>query len=144
MQKLISNREMFRQLLARDILDILYDINAGNCVDLVTVKKHLNNSASEKHYFNLHTSEGWGYRDFNDRFYRAVQSINDKGYGITVRKHTNNKLYVFSTRSLRKDVWKQFVADNFKTWDTNYSNNTGYNINTERDEATAMNVIDVA
>ena len=144
MQKLISNREMFRQLLARDILDILYDINAGNCVDLVTVKKHLNNSASEKHYFNLHTSEGWGYRDFDDRFYRAIQSINDKGYGITVRKHTNNKLYVFSTRSLRKDVWKQFVADNFKVWDTCYSNNTGYNINSERDEAEAMNVIDVA
>ena len=135
---------MFRQLLARDILDILHDINAGNCVDLVTVKRELNNSASEKHYFNLHTSKGWGYRDFNDRFYRAMQSINDKGYGITIRKHVNNKLYVFSTRSLQKDVWKQFVADNFNTWDTCYSNNTGYNINTELDEAEAMNVIDVA
>ena len=135
---------MFRQLLARDILDILHDINAGNCVDLVTVKRELNNSASEKHYFNLHTSKGWGYRDFNDRFYRAMQSINDKGYGITIRKHVNNKLYVFSTQSLQKDVWKQFVADNFNTWDTCYSNNTGYNINTELDEAEAMNVIDVA
>ena len=147
MQKLISNREMFRQLLARNILDILYDINAGNCVDLVTVREHLQHkdfNSALQHYYKLHTSKGWSYLCFDDRFYRAVQSINDKGYGISVRKHCNGKLYVFSTRSLRKDVWKQFVADNFKTWDTCYSNNTGYNINSERDEAEAMNVIDVA
>ena len=142
--KLISNREMFRQLLARDILDILHDINAGNCVDLVTVRKHLNGSASCKHYENLHTSKGWSYLCWDDRFYRAMQSINNKGYGITIRKHVNNKLYVFSTRSLRKDVWKQFVADNFNSWDTDYNMNAGYRLNADKDEAEAMNVIDVA
>ena len=105
MQKLISNREMFRQLLARDILAVLQDINAGNCVDLTTVRQQLQHkgfNSALQHYYKLHTSKGWSYMCFDDRFYRAIQSINDKGYGISVRKHTNNKLYVFSTQSLQK------------------------------------------
>lgn len=138
--KLISNREVFRQLLARDILAVLQYVNAGTCVDLVTVKQHLGTrdyNLAEQHYYNLHTSKGWGYLDFNDRFYRALQSINDKGYGISIRKHTNNKLYVFSTTALKRDAWKQFVADNFKTWDTDYNMNAGYRLNTEADELVA-------
>ena len=138
--KLISNREVFRQLLARDILAVLQYINAGNCVDLTTVKQHLGTrdyNLAEQHYYNLHTSRGWGYLDFNDRFYRAMQSINDKGYGISIRKHTNGKLFVFSTTALKRDAWKQFVADNFKTWDADYNMNAGYRLNTEADELVA-------
>ena len=136
-KKLISNREVFRQLLARDILAVLNDLNAGSCVDLVTVKNCLGThgfNLAERHYYNLHTSRGWGYLDFNDRFYRALQSINDKGYGISIRKHTNNKLYVFSTTALERDAWKQFVADNCTVWRTDYNMNAGYKRNTQLDE----------
>ena len=136
-KKLISNREVFRQLLARDILAVLEDLNAGTCVDLATVKNYLGTrgfNLAEQHYYNLHTSRGWGYLDFKDRFYRALQSINDKGYGISIRKHTNNKLYVFSTTALERDAWKQFVADNCKTWTADYNMNAGYRKNTQLDE----------
>ena len=142
--KLISNREMFRQLLARDILDVLQEHNAGNFMRLLDVKRWLNNSASEKHYYNLHTSKGWGYRDFNDRFFRAVQSINDKGYGVSIRKHTNGQLYVFSTKSMQIDWLNKFIAEHFRDWTACYNNNAGYRLNANEDEAEAMNVIDVA
>ena len=140
MQKLISNREMFRQLLARNILDILYDINAGNCVDLVTVREHLQHkefNSALQHYYKLHTSKGWSYLCFDDRFYRAVQSINNKGYGIKIAKGTDNKLYVFNTQYANSTRWAEFLSTLFTVWTTNYSNNTGYNINAQRDELVA-------
>ena len=144
MQKLISNREMFRQLLARDILNILEEHNAGTWMRLTDVREQLNNSASVKHYFDLHTSKGWSYLCFDDRFYRAVQSINNKGYGIKIAKGTDNKLYVFNTDYANSTRWAEFLSELFTVWTTNYSNNTGYNINASLDEAEAMNVIDVA
>lgn len=134
MQKLISNREMFRQLLARDILNILQEWNAGTWMLLCDVKQQLNNSASEKHYFDMHTSKGYSYLCFDDRFYRAIQSINDSGYGLTVRKGSDNKLYVFSTDAIKTNNWAKFISESFDTWRTCYNNNTGYNINTDLDE----------
>ena len=135
--KLISNREMFRQLLARDILAVIQQQNAGTWMRLTDIKQQLNNSASEKHYFDLHTSKGWSYIDFDDRFYRAVQSINNNGYGIRVAKGTDNKLYVFNTQYATTSKWAEFLSELFVDWDTCYSNNTGYNINTQLDEAVA-------
>lgn len=136
-KKLISNREMFRQLLARDILNILQEWNAGTWMRLTDVKEQLQrkgfNSALQ-HYYNLHTSKGWSYMCFNDRFYRAIQSVNDKGYGLTVRKGQDNKLYVFSTQYVNKSKWNEFLNEMFTVWNTNYNNNTGYNINSELDE----------
>lgn len=136
-KKLISNREMFRQLLARDILNILEEWNAGTWMRLTDVKEQLQrkgfNSALQ-HYYNLHTSKGWSYMCFNDRFYRAIQSVNDKGYGLTVRKGQDNKLYVFSTDYVNKSKWNEFLTETFTVWNTNYNNNTGYNINSELDE----------
>ena len=135
--KLISNREMFRQLLARDILAIIEQFNAGTWMLLQDVKAQLNNTASEKHYYDLHTSRGWGYLDFNDRFYRAIQSINDSGYGLTVRKGQDNKLYVFNTDYATQSKWNDFLSDMFAKWNTDYNRNAGYKHNSELDDAVA-------
>ena len=137
MQKLISNREMFRQLLARDILNILQEWNAGTWMLLHDVRAQLNNSVSEKHYYNLHTSKGWSYMCFNDRFYRAIQSINDKGYGLTVRKGQDNKLYVFNTNTIKTNNWAKFISESFDTWTADYNMNAGYRHNAKQDEAVA-------
>jgi hypothetical protein len=131
MQNLLSNRAMFKQLLARDILEILNMLNAGTCVDLATVREHLQTGKgdfslldyeSKKFYEQNCTSKGYGYTRFDDRFYRAIQSINDTGYGITVRKDKQTgKLFAFSTSVLKLDNWAQLIADCFSTWTVNYN-----------------------
>ena len=132
-QKLISNREMFRQLLARDILAILETVNSNTWCDLVTVREQLNNSASVRHYMDLCTAQGHCYLGFHDRFYRAIQGVNDKGYGITVRKDKQtNKLFVFNTNFA--DNYVESIADMFENWNANYNRNTGYKINAQLDE----------
>ena len=134
MKKLISNREMFRQLLARDILAIIEEWNAGTWMRLTDVREQLQGSASAKHYYDLHTSRGWSYLCFDDRFYRAVQSINNKGYGIKVAKGEDNKLYVFNTQYATTSKWAEFLSELFTDWNTDYNCNAGYSINTELDE----------
>ena len=142
MQKIISNREVFRQLLVRDILAVLEDLNAGTWLDVTTLKSKLGTrgyNLAEQHYYNLHTSKGWGYLDFNDRFYRALQSVNDKGYGIKVLKcKRSNKLFVFTDKYLTADKFNEFVALNlFSKWDADYNMNAGYRINADTDELVA-------
>ena len=136
MQKLISNREMFRQLLARDIFAILEDVNAGTWVDMTYLRRNLGNKAAARHYMNLHTSRGHGFTTYGDRFYRAMQSINDKGYGLTIRKDKQtNRLFVFSTKFA--DNYVESIADMFEDWTTCYKSNRGYEINTAKDEVVA-------
>lgn len=135
--KLISNREMFRQLLAKNILAVLQEFNGGTCMRLIDVKLQLQSMSAAMHYMNLHTSRGHCYTSFNDRFFRAIQSINNNGYGITVRKHTDGKLFVFNTNVLQHDNWQQLIHDSFTDWTTCYKSNRGYEINTQRDEAVA-------
>ena len=139
MQKLISNREVFRQLLVRDIVAIIEDLNAGTWLDVVTLRSKLQNALADRHYYNLHTSKGWGYLDFNDRFYRALQSVNDKGYGIKVLKcKRSNKLFVFTDKYLTADKFNEFVALNlFSKWDADYNMNAGYKLNAHTDELVA-------
>ena len=133
MQKLISNREMFRQLLARDITSILDDVNAGTWIDMTYISRTLHNTLSARHYMNLCTAQGHCYTSFNDRFYRAIQSINDKGYGLTVRKDKQtNRLFVFSTKFA--DNYVEAIADTFEDWNTCYKSNRGYEANTQLDE----------
>jgi len=128
MQKLLSNREMFKQLLARDILTILAELNDGSCVDLVTVREHLRGNfklhmyASKDFYMENCSSKGYGYTRFDDRFYRAIQSVNDKGYGLTVRKDkATGKLFAFNTDVLKLDNWIQLIAESFNTWTADYN-----------------------
>ena len=135
--KLISNREMFRQLLARDILAVLEEWNAGTGMRLIDIKAQLQGMSACRHYMNLHTSKGHGYLSYNDRFFRAVQSINDTGYGISIRKHTNGQLWAFSTQTLKHDGWQNFLAECFTNWTADYNRNTGYKHNAQRDEAVA-------
>ena len=135
--KIISNREMFRQLLARDILAILEQFNGGTCMRLIDIKAQLHGMSACRHYMNLHTSRGHGYLSFTDRFFRAIQSINDTGYGISIRKHTNGQLWAFSTQTLKHDNWQNFLAECFTKWTANYNRNTGYIHNAQRDEAVA-------
>ena len=135
--KIISNREMFRQLLARDILAILEQFNGGTCMRLIDIKAQLHGMSACKHYMNLHTSNGHGYLSFTDRFFRAIQSINDSGYGISIRKHTNGQLWAFSTQTLKHDNWQNFLAECFTNWTADYNRNAGYKLNTQRDEAVA-------
>ena len=134
MQKLLSNREIFRQLLERDITAILEDVNAGTWVDVHYLRGVLGtNSLSARHYMDLHTAQGHCFTDFSDRFYRALQSINDKGYGLTIRKDKQtNRLFVFSTKFA--DNYVEAIADTFEDWTTCYKSNTGYEINTAKDE----------
>ena len=133
MQKLISNREMFRQLLARDITAILDTVNAGTWIDMTYLRRNLHNTLSARHYMNLCTAQGHCYTSFNDRFYRAIQSINDKGYGLTVRKDKQtNRLFVFSTKFA--DNYVEAIADTFEDWTTCYKSNRGYEANTQLDE----------
>ena len=135
--KIISNREMFRQLLARDILAILEQFNGGTCMRLIDIKAQLHGMSACRHYMNLHTSRGHGYLSFTDRFFRAIQSINDTGYGISIRKHTNGQLWAFSTNTLKHDNWQLFIADCFTNWTADYNRNAGYIANTKLDEAVA-------
>ena len=135
--KLISNREMFRQLLARDILAILEQFNGGTCMRLIDIKAELHGMSACRHYMNLHTSRGHGYLSYTDRFFRAIQSINDSGYGISIRKHTNGQLWAFSTSTLKHDNWQLFIADCFTNWTADYNRNAGYIANTKLDEAVA-------
>ena len=133
MQKLISNREMFRQLLARDITAILDTVNAGTWIDMTYLRRNLHNTLSARHYMNLCTAQGHCYTSFNDRFYRAIQSINDTGYGLTVRKDKQtNRLFVFSTKFA--DNYVEAIADTFDDWTTCYKSNRGYEANTQLDE----------
>ena len=134
--KLISNRELFRQLLARDILAIIEDVNAGTWVDMTYLRNNLHNTTSARHYMHLHTAQGHCYTSFADRFYRAMQSINDAGYGLTVRKDKQtNKLFVFNTKFANNYV--EAIADTFEDWRTCYKSNRGYEINTAKDEVVA-------
>ena len=136
--KLISNREMFRQLLAKDILAIIEEVNAGNWIDVAYLRQVLHNTASARHYMKLHTSMGHCFTSFGDRFYRAMQSINDTGYGLTIRKDKQtNKLFVFSTEAIKHNSWSELVAESFTQWQTDYRSNRGYELNSERDEAVA-------
>ena len=135
--KLISNREMFRQLLARDILAILEQFNGGTCMRLIDIKAELHGMSACRHYMNLHTSRGHGYLSYTDRFFRAIQSINDSGYGVSIRKHTNGQLWAFSTSTLKHDNWQLFIADCFTNWTADYNRNAGYKLNSERDEVVA-------
>ena len=125
-QKLLSNRAMFKQLLARDILEILADLNANTWCDLATVRAHLKGNfklhmyASKKFYMNNCTAEGHSFTGFDDRFYRAIQSINDKGYGLTVRKDkATGKLFAFNTNFANN--FTESLADFFDDWAVNYN-----------------------
>ena len=138
MQKLLSNREIFRHFLARDITAILEDVTAGTWVDVHYLRGALGtNSLSARHYMDLHTAQGHCFTDFSDRFYRALQSINDKGYGLTISKDKQtNRLFVVRTKFEEKYV--EALADKFEDCNNFYKSKTGYEINNAKDEVASL------
>ena len=120
MKKLLSKRAMFKQLLARDIIAILTELNANTWCDLHTIRQQLDSTMSAKFYMDNCTAEGHCYLGFNDRFYRAIQSINDTGYGLTVRKdRQTGKLFAFNSNFA--DNFVESLADFFDDWTVNYN-----------------------
>ena len=117
---ILSKRQYFKQLLANDVQSVLDDWNGGAMLDVATVKRALANSDSDKFYVNNFSNAGWAYDSWADRFYRQLQSINGKGYGISILKNKlNNKLYAFNTDFAVKHM--KHIVDEYSLWTRNYN-----------------------
>ena len=115
MQKL-SNRKIFKQLLLQDVLNAIRETE-GTHIAVADLKTKLEYSISNKFYTN-NCSSGWSYTSWSDRFYRALQSIND-GVNVTVVKH-NNKLYAFDSGATKS--FNSMLLEGFATlWTKNYN-----------------------
>ena len=115
MQKL-SNRKIFKQLLLQDVLNAIKETE-GTHIAVADLKDKLENSISNRFYEN-NCSSGWSYTSWQDRWYRALQSIND-GENLTVVKH-NNKLYAFDSKATK--TFNSMLLEGFATlWTRNYN-----------------------
>jgi len=116
MQKL-SNRKIFKQLLLQDVLNAIKETE-GTHIAVADLKTKLEYSISNKFYTNNCSSVGYSYTSWQDRFYRALQSIHD-GENLTVIKH-NNKLYAFDSSTTKS--FKSMLLEGFATlWQVNYN-----------------------
>ena len=116
MQKL-SNRKIFKQLLLQDVLNAIRETE-GTYIAVADLKHKLHNSISNRFYENNCSSCGWSYISWQDRWYRALQSIND-GVNVTVVKH-NNKLYAFDSGATKS--FNSMLLEGFATlWTKNYN-----------------------
>ena len=114
MLKKQSKRAIFKQLLLADVKSIMDDLNAGTWIDLVTLRKELNGSISERFYYTMY-NKNYGYRGYDDRWYRAMQSI--QGDDIIVKK-VDGKLLAFANTNFWLNSLKQLGA---KDWTANYN-----------------------
>ena len=120
MQNTLSKRQYFKLLLATDIPTVLDDWNGGAMMDVATVKHELMHSDSNRYYESNFSNTGWSYTSWADRFYRQLQSINGKGYGISILKNTvNKKLYAFNTDFVVKHM--KHIVDEYTVWTSNYN-----------------------
>ena len=116
MQKL-SNRKIFKQLLLQDVLNAIKETE-GTHIAVADLKHKLHNSISNRFYENNCSSVGYSYISWQDRWYRALQSIND-GVNVTVVKH-NNKLYAFDSSTTKS--FNSMLLEGFATlWTKNYN-----------------------
>lgn len=116
MQKL-SNRKLFKQLLLQDVLNAIKETE-GTHIAVADLKNKLENSISNKFYSNNLGNVGYSYTSWQDRFYRALQSIND-GVNLTVVK-CNNKLYAFDSKATK--TFNSLLLEGFATrWTVNYN-----------------------
>lgn len=112
--KKLSKRAIFKQLLLTDVKNIMADLNAGTWIDLVTLRAELNGSISERFYYNMYNCN-WSFRSFDDRWYRAMQSI--QGEDIVVKK-LDGKLLAFANTDYWLNSLKQMGATD---WTANYT-----------------------
>ena len=116
MQKL-SNRKIFKQLLLQDVLNAIKETEGGY-VAVADLKDKLENSISNRFYSKNLTSKGWDFTDWQDRYYRQLQSIHD-GDNLTIVKH-NNKLYAFDSKATK--TFNSMLLEGFATlWTSNYN-----------------------
>ena len=109
---------MFKQLLLNDVLNIIEDFG-GTHIALTDLREELRTGkkASADFYLNNMYSKRWTFTSWDDRYYRAIKSINN-GVDVTVKK-LNGRLYAFAD-----------ISNNFKTsllemgateWTANYT-----------------------
>ena len=116
--KKLSKRAIFKQMLLDDVLNIIEDFG-GTYIALTDLRKELatNKCKSADFYFNNMYSSNWSFTSWDDRFYRAIQSINN-GKDVTVKK-LNGRLYAFADTS---DNFKHSLLEMGATdWDRNYN-----------------------
>ena len=116
--KKLSKRAIFKQMLLDDVLNIIEDFG-GTYIALTDLRKELatNKCKSADFYFNNMYSSNWSFTSWDDRWYRAIQSINN-GKDVTVKK-LNGRLYAFADTS---DNFKHSLLEMGATdWDRNYN-----------------------
>jgi hypothetical protein len=116
--KKLSNREMFKQLLLNDVLNIIEDFG-GTYIALTDLREELRTGkkASADFYLNNMYSKRWTFTSWDDRFYRAIKSIaNNKD--VTVKK-LNGRLYAFA--DISTDFKASLLNMGATEWTANYT-----------------------
>ena len=115
--KKLSKRAIFKQMLLDDVLNIIEEF--GTYIALTDLREQFRagNYKSADFYFNDMYSSNWSFTSWDDRWYRAIQSINN-GKDVTVKK-LNGRLYAFADTS---DNFKHSLLEMGATdWDRNYN-----------------------
>lgn len=116
--KKLSKRAIFKQMLLDDVLNIIAD-TGGNYIALTDLRTQLstNKCKSANFYFNNMYSKHWTFTSWDDRFYRAIQSINN-GKDVTVKK-LNGRLFAFA--DISNDFKASLLEMGATNWDRNYN-----------------------
>ena len=90
-----SDRAIFKQLLLMDVLKIIDTKTNNNFLALEDIRQYfrMDYYLSSRFYSKLYSGK-WSFTTWNDRWYRAMQSINN-GTDLTVKK-IGGKLYAFA------------------------------------------------
>ena len=116
--KKLSKRAVFKQMLMDDVLNIIDDFG-GTYIALTDLREQFRtgNFKSDRFYFdNMYTSN-WSFTSWDDRWYRALQSINN-GKELAIKK-LNGRLYAFADAS---DNFKHSLMEmGARDWDRNYN-----------------------
>ena len=90
-----SDRAIFKQLLLQDVLEIISTKTSKNymALDDIRMQFRMHYHLSSRFYSKLYSGK-WSFTTWDDRWYRAMQSINN-GTDLTVKKIAG-KLYAFA------------------------------------------------
>jgi hypothetical protein len=115
MLKKLSKRAIFKQLLLNDVLNMIDSKYNGTHVYLADLREDFRGENSlfnknkygllaGKFYYEMY-SKNWTFTSWDDRWYRAMQSINN-GTDLTIKK-VDGKLVAFKVKD-------SFLGKNFK------------------------------